>query len=105
MGAIGGICEENERGAFDGRKRVKEATEAVAALFRRSRLTLGQGKTVGAPSLRPCMSFAFGLEDGERSGIGRDIQAIFRVVHGDRINDAPGSLGLEPLGLPQSRKA
>lgn len=51
------------------------------------------------------MSFAFRLEDGERSGIGRDIQAIFRVVHGDRINDAPGSLGLEPLGLPQSRNA
>lgn len=40
------------------------------------------------------MSVAFGREDGERSGIGRDIEAIFRVVHGDRINDAPGSLGL-----------
>jgi hypothetical protein len=40
------------------------------------------------------MSFAFRLEDGERSGIGHDIEAIFRVVHGARINDAPGSLGL-----------
>ena len=38
---------------------------------------------------------ALRLEDGGRTGDGHDIDAIFRVVQGDRINNAPGSLGLE----------
>lgn len=74
---------------------VYKAVQAVAALFQRGRLTQSQGKRKGALSLRLWTVVALRLEDVGRTGDGHDIDAIFRVVQGDRINNAPESLGLE----------
>lgn len=42
----------------------------------------------------------------QRTGDGHDIEAIFRVVQGDRINNVPGAvLGLASLELPPAAVA
>lgn len=86
-----GFCEERAR-AQPLSDQVYKAVQAVAALIPRSRLTQSQVKTKGALSLSLWIVVALRLEDGGRTGDGHDIDAIFRVVQGDRINDAPGQV-------------